>query len=214
MSGWVRRLLGGLSARIDILPRSHFYLLQALDLVIRDDPTAAAELELILAGVANELDRRVVENRSFVKVTGYVSHAESVALLRSANLLFLPMHDLPTGVRAGLVPGKTYEYLAAGPPILAAVPDGDARDLLAEAGNAYICRPKDIRYMADTIAGLLAGWRTNSGGARRTRPDVLARYERRRQTLELAQVFSRVLDGSAGRRTTGQTRVEEAERDR
>src|SRR5207237_1794635 len=104
---WLRRLLGGLSAPVDILPRSHVYPLHAIDLGSRTDPTATAELELILAGVSNELDRRVIDNRSFVQVPGYVSHSESVALLRSADLLFLPMHDLPTGVRAGLVPGKT-----------------------------------------------------------------------------------------------------------
>ena len=58
---------------------------------------------------------------------GYLAHDESLALVRSADLLLLPMQDLPAGTRAGLVPGKTYEYLASGRPILAAVPEGDAR---------------------------------------------------------------------------------------
>ncbi len=34
--------------------------------------------------------------------------------MRSADLLFLPMQNLPPGVRATIVPGKTYEYLASG----------------------------------------------------------------------------------------------------
>ena len=61
--------------------------------------------------------------------------------MRSADLLFLPMHDLPPGRRAGLVPYKTYEYLAAERPILAAVPDGDARDILSRVSHATLCRP-------------------------------------------------------------------------
>jgi hypothetical protein len=67
----------------------------------------------------------------------YVPPAESVALIRLADLLFLPMRDLPPGVRVTIVPGKTYEYLASRRPILAAVSDGDARDLL-ESGGAFL----------------------------------------------------------------------------
>ena len=71
--------------------------------------------------------------------------------MRSADLLFLPMHDLPPGRAAGIVPYKTYEYLAAERPILAAVPDGDARDLL-RVPHATLCRPKDVEAMAAAIA--------------------------------------------------------------
>ena len=200
-SGRVRRLLGGLSAPIDILPRSHFYLLQALDLVVAEDPAAAAELELVLAGVTNDLDREVVGGRPFVRMPGYVSHRESIDLVRSADLLFLPMHDLPAGTRAGIIPGKTFEYLAAGAPILAAVPDGDARDLLVEGGNGYVCTPKDVRRMADTIARLLTAWRLGDISPQTTRAEVLARYERRYLTSELAQLFRTVVEA---RRTTSQ----------
>ena len=68
----------------------------------------------------------------------FIPHAGTIELMRSADLLFLPMHDLPPGRRAGLVPQKTYEYLAARRPILAAVPDGDARDLLEASGVAAV----------------------------------------------------------------------------
>ena len=43
------------------------------------------------------------------------------------------------GVRATIVPGKTYEYLASGTTILGAVPEGDARDILEEAGTRWSC---------------------------------------------------------------------------
>jgi hypothetical protein len=109
------------------------------------------------------------------------------------------MHDLPSGVRARIVPGKTYEYLAAERPILAAVPDGDARDLLAEAGNAFLCRPPDVGGMARIIAERVEG--AARGAVPRPRPEVLARYERRRLTGELAEVFDTVLGRS--RRTVG-----------
>ena len=123
-------------------------------------------------------------------------HPEAIALLRSADLLFLPMHDLPPGRRSTIVPGKTYEYLASGRPILAAVPDGDARDILAEAGNAFICRPRDVEALARAISTVvdasIAGEDLPS-----PEPDVVNRYEYRNLARELLEFFEQVLGSRA-----------------
>jgi hypothetical protein len=111
--------------------------------------------------------------------------------MRSADLLFLPMHDLPRGARASIVPGKTYEYVASGRPILAGVPDGDARDLLARAGTATLCRPDDVGAMAAALEAQLRRWRAGSATPA-PRSDVLAPYERRNLTAMLADVLTRV----------------------
>ena len=70
------------------------------------------------------------------RIHGYVTHLQALTLIRSADLLFLPMQNLPPGRRSSTVPGKTYEYLASGRPILGAVPPGDALDLLQRSGHA------------------------------------------------------------------------------
>src|SRR5947209_5704015 len=113
-------------------------------------------------------------------------------LLRSADLLFLPMQDLPPGTRAGIVPAKTYEYMASGTPILAGVPDGDARDLLAAAGTATLCRPGATGCLASALRERVAAWRR---GSPVPQPDesVLARYEYRRLTAELADLVKEVV---------------------
>jgi glycosyltransferase involved in cell wall biosynthesis len=142
-------------------------------------------------GVSSAADRAVSARSPVVHEHGYKSHAETLELVRSADLLFLPMHDLPPGVRAGLVPGKTYEYVGSGRPILAAVPEGDARELLTEAGTALICAPRDVDRMTELLATALDRWRR---GVQPPTPnaDVVARYERRRQTQQLADVIHRV----------------------
>jgi glycosyltransferase involved in cell wall biosynthesis len=191
----LRRILGGMpTPGVDLLTRSHYFLLQAMQLLIERDPALADVLELHLAGVLSETDRRVAEGCSFVHFHGYMPHAESIALLRGADLLFLPMQDLPAGKRAGLVPGKAYEYLAAERPILAAVPAGDARDILEESGAALICDPADVEGMAAAINQELNRKRAGEPVSR-PRSEVLARFERRRLTGELADVLSAVLRG-------------------
>ena len=131
-----------------------------------------------------------------VRLHGYVDHATSIELMRTADLLFLPMQNLPAGVRATIVPGKTYEYLASRTPVLAAVPDGDARDILASAGNALLCRPDDVEGIAQALGGAIERFRA---GEPKPAPDpaVVAAYEYRVLARRLADVFDTVLGAPA-----------------
>ena len=187
-----RRALGGADPGVDIGTRSHVYLLQALARLLADDPSLADRIELHLAGVLSDRDLDVVGGSSIVKTHGYLAHDETVALLRAADLLFLPMHDLPEGRRATIVPGKTYEYLAARRPILAAVPDGDARDLLGRTPTATLCRPADVDAIA---AAVRAGIERKERGEPVPAPpaQLLEQFERARLSGRLAAVFDGVL---------------------
>jgi glycosyltransferase involved in cell wall biosynthesis len=187
----MRRLLGGGSAGVEILTRSHVYLLQAIERLLERDPSLAGSIELQLAGVLSQTDRELAAGHDAVKLLGYLPHAESVALIRSADLLFLPMQKLSDGKRSTTVPGKTYEYLAAGRPILAAVPPGDARDILLEAGNAYICEPDDVEAMTEALTTAVRRWRAGEA-VPAPAPEVVQRYERRALAARLASVLTSV----------------------
>jgi hypothetical protein len=196
----LRRVLGGYVRGLDILTRSHVVLLEAVAQLAVERPDLRDRLEVHMAGVLGAADR-AVPGFEHVREHGYLPHGETVAMLRGADLLFLPMHDLARGRRARIVPGKTYEYLAAGRPILGALPDGDARDLLALAGHASLCRPGDTDGMLAGLREHVLRW--ESGRAPATpRPAVVRRYERRRLTGELAALFDDVL----GRRADVATR--------
>ena len=189
----VRRAFGGEVRGVDILTRSHVYLLEAIERLLARNPDLASVLELHLAGVLSEGDRKVAQYSPVVRQLGYLSHADSVALVRSADLLFLPMQNLPEGQRATIVPGKTYEYLAAQRPILAAIPDGDARDVLRDAGHDLIVRPDDVAGIAAAIDKAVERWR--KGVAQPAPPaGLLERFERRNLTEELAASFDAVLE--------------------
>jgi glycosyltransferase involved in cell wall biosynthesis len=188
----VRRALGGSAPGLDILTRSHVHLVEAVNRLLADDPSLREVVELHFAGVLNETDKRIAAECPVARVHGYLSHAESIALMRDADILFLPMQNLPPGARATIVPGKTYEYLASGSPILAAVPEGDARDILEEAGNAIVVRPDDLDGMTEALGKSLALFRDGERPAP-PRAEVVARFEYRKLAGDLAGVFDAVL---------------------
>jgi glycosyltransferase involved in cell wall biosynthesis len=188
----LRRLLRGSVPGLDILTRSHVVLVEAIGRLLREEPALEDVLELHLAGVLTDADRAVAARCPVARLHGYRSHAESIELMRGANLLFLPMQNLPPGVRATIVPGKTYEYLASGTPVLAAVPDGDARDILAEAGNALLVRPDDVDGLAQELKRAIERWRQGEP-APAPDPVVVARFEYRHLADRLAGVFDDVL---------------------
>ena len=188
----LRRALRGSVPGLDILTRSHVYLIEAITQLLNRDPQLADRLELHLAGVMTQADRDVANRSPVTRLHGYLSHADTIRLMRTAGTLFLPMQNLPEGVRATIVPGKMYEYLASGRPILAAVPDGDARDTLEAAGNAILVRPDDVDGIA---AGLLTQMGQFRAGVQPTPPHraVVERFEYSKLAAELANVFDTVL---------------------
>ena len=184
-----RRALGGTACEVDFLGRSHYYLLKALR-ELKARGVDLSSLDLHLHGVLSAEDRALLERSALkaeqVRAGGYADHGTTVRAQVEADLLFLPMHALPDGRRARIVPGKTYEYLASGRPILAAVPEGDARDFVVAADAGEIVEPTDVQGMANAIQRTL-----ERGPVPSKEPSpAVARFERRALTEQLARVLA------------------------
>jgi glycosyltransferase involved in cell wall biosynthesis len=191
--GRLRRALGGKPVPgVDILTRSHVFLLEAVDRLTKRNPSLHGVVEVHFVGPMTGADQTVAARSPASRCHGFFTHEDTLRMLRTADLLFLPMQDLPRGVRAGIVPTKAYEYAASGRPILAAVPEGDARDLLLELGTATVVDPGDALAMEEAIEAQIARWRESQ------RPpvpnsDVLRPYE----YGAIARRLSEVLDSIA-----------------
>lgn len=198
----LRRLLSHRPEPIRPEGRTPKFLLEALRRLRAAGRPGADRVRVVLAGQGDAaLDRCVAESgvAECVEVLGYLPHAQSVDLVRGADALFLPLHGLPPGHRSLIVPGKTYEYLASGVPVLGCLPPGDARELVAAAPGSAVADPCD----ADAVAAALAALLDDASGASRPRRPApgVERFERRRLTTDLAAFLTRLTEpGGVARR--------------
>jgi glycosyltransferase involved in cell wall biosynthesis len=118
-----------------------------------------------------------------VTLHGYVPHRASIAAACAADALFVPLHDVPGGERALVVPGKLYEALASERPVLAALPPGDGADLVRGLDAGVVVPPTDVDALAVALEHLLQSRRA---GVARVR---LQPFTRANLTADLARVL-------------------------
>ena len=173
---------------INLWTRTPRYLLAAMEQLVKSGAVAREKIELVLVGEISECDRAMIQESPMaasVKVLGYRSHAESVNWVESADVLFLPLHTPTDGGPALVVPGKTYEYLGSGRPILAMGPRGDMRDFIEQTGSGIAVAGDDVD---GATAALLKFFQAKQSGGSLTDQDrkAVARFERRELTARLA----------------------------
>lgn len=188
------RILGKCSSGVKLLPRSPFFLLQALDRIYDRDPDIMKNIQVIFAGTMSEEDTRLISDSKIagrVVVTGYLDHVRSASHVCSADLLFLPLHGLNKSDRSSIVPGKAYEYIASGNPILAALPAGDARDFIEESGNCWLADPGDVSALEMGIRHFYGQWIDGSICYKRD-ASRLRKFERKQLTKDLAEFLGEI----------------------
>jgi glycosyltransferase involved in cell wall biosynthesis len=128
--------------------------------------------------------------KGIVEFEGPRPHAETRALQRRADALLLwKPRNVPT-----MVPGKLYEYLDSGRPILALLPEGDeAAALVARAGGETIA-PGDRAALVQSLERRYLAWKAG-GATPPSRPAWLAEHTRERLSARLAGVLDELAGG-------------------
>jgi glycosyltransferase involved in cell wall biosynthesis len=177
---------------INLWTRTPRYLLEAIAKV-------PAKIELVLVGELTAADKQMLETsplRPQIKILGYRSHEESVAWLKSADLLFLPLHTPLDGEPATIVPGKAYEYLGAGRPILAMGPPGDMRNIIRECSAGLAIDGDDVSAAAEALSYF---YKSKRAGHPLVQPDIeqISRFERRQLASQLATELNTLVPAPA-----------------
>ena len=159
--------------------------------LVDTEPAWCDRLEVILVGELSPAEQERVSalvELGVVRLTGAVDRATALAFQRRADVLLLVDHPRPWP--ASNAPGKLFEYLAAGKPILALCGEGETRRTVEELGAGVCAAPGDTGAIEAALRRLWAGWR--EGSLPRAEAG-LERFHRRELTRRLAECFDEVL---------------------
>ncbi|MGC8761492.1 MAG: glycosyltransferase [Bryobacteraceae bacterium] len=159
-------------------PAFYFQALDGLPDAIR------SRIETRFIGRISETEQRLLARRGeSVRLLGFLPQAEALRHIADTDYLLLTMTNEFS------LPGKLFEYLASGKPIIALSPCGGEVDRLIAETNAGWCVPHDDpqavrRVLEEAVRHALQGT-----VAFRTRRDIVARYERPRLVAEYARIL-------------------------
>jgi glycosyltransferase involved in cell wall biosynthesis len=168
--------------------RSLAACLEAVRQVKAADGQFAKDFRLTLLGTLDAGARREVDSSGLggsVEVLGQLPHAAAIEAMRAADALLLVANTTP-GAEA-TVPGKLFEYLAVGRPVLAVAPaQSSTSDVLHAIGGGWLADASST----DSIACALR--QAYAERARRWTTLEVGRFDRRRLAGDLACVFDQV----------------------
>lgn len=136
-------------------------LLDALDVLVERDSPFVPRIGVYGWITPDDMDllrRRRREKQ--VEYLGALSYVDSIAAMAKArSLLLLLWHDEE---QTKCVPSKLYPYLAAGPPVVAMAPRGDATDIIEETGAGVTICESDPAAVANRLEEVVT--RIRGGG--------------------------------------------------
>jgi glycosyltransferase involved in cell wall biosynthesis len=119
-----------------------------------------------------------------------VSYEASLMELCRAAVLLLLQASADT---VDLVPAKLFEYLRAGRPVLAVVPNGASAEVLRDTGGGWVVDPTDSSGLRDIIGTAYQAWTSGSLDLLKADPVALEKFSRERLTEKLAGQFDALL---------------------
>ncbi len=145
---------------------------------------AMAEVPGIRLRVAGRYPQRFLDDiarlglTERVELLGFLPHREALQAGADSDVSLLYIDPRPGG--GGLTTCKAYEYIGLGNPILAFLPDGEAKDLLIDVSNATMILPENKDYAKIALIELKDRFAAKSLG----RITPTGRYSRKNQAEE------------------------------
>lgn len=145
------------------------------------DPEFRKDLKLRFIGKTDRVLFDHLEKNGLQNLTesqDYVPHEEVLGMLPRAQVLLLLINNTPNVM--GVIPGKIYEYLASGRPILAIGPQaGDSSRIIRETQAGTVCEFTDKEAIRGAITQMYQAYKN---GTLETNPESIDRFSRRTAT--------------------------------
>jgi glycosyltransferase involved in cell wall biosynthesis len=163
--------------------------LLTIEKLINESPDFAQHVQVEFIGQVFHEVVEFVNSRKELKncviFTPTVPHKELLLLYGTSSLLLLIL----TGYKdaEGYMPGKLYEYIATGLPVLGVGPEeGDAARLLKDTGNGVMIDERNASALHDYIITVFSKWKNNATDIRR---GAAGSYRRSELTKSLIRLF-------------------------
>ena len=153
------------------------------------NPDFANDFELKFVGriddkILNDIENSVLKNN--IKNLGYLSHGESVKEMEKSDLLLIT--NFPNESSKGIIPGKLFEYLATGKPILSFGPkDADVEKILNKTKAGKHFDYSENEEISDFILSLYKDWK--SGKSIQNSANI-NEFSRKELTQKLAELLT------------------------
>lgn len=164
-----------------------------LRLLLRNSPQWRKQLRVHVIGFP---DREVAEEAAHpelagvVEMCGFLPHADALRAMNSADGLLLFYAE--RYIAQACIPGKIYEFLRVGRPVLAVTYSGGLQKLVEDSGAGRVLPPHDAAGIERGLREFLERARNGEHGRVRTGFEEQFRYDR--LTGDLARVLNQVAD--------------------
>ena len=194
-SSWIRDYFWTYNhIQTDSSTRSPYYLFLAVRELKKKGVITPDNFSLLFWGA---IDKRNVTLAGelgvaeFLTVLGHKSKAETRALLAECSMLFLPLESSAIGEPL-FIPGKLYEYLYIGKPILAfCEADSDAGQLLLNSKIATLIPPNSAEMAEKKIEDLIKN--PSQALVKRVPAELLSDITWQSMTEKIAKIFDKTL---------------------
>ncbi|MCA9094825.1 MAG: glycosyltransferase family 4 protein [Planctomycetaceae bacterium] len=169
-------------------------IVQAVERLHHQQPDLCELLEFETVGrnlpEQSDLLTRLQGTGCRLTVETYQPHSEVVQRMVRADAQCLLLSDVPGAER--VVPGKMFEYLAAGRPILAVMPSGDSSQIVEKffPDNHFV--PRDVAGIAEWLENSLRNFQEGRPLAEGVNQDEIRQFSRVGQTERLADLLNTV----------------------
>lgn len=168
-------------------------LLQAIDALIREGHIDRAKIQLKFAGVldypgyTDNVDEIVrLGLQDIVEAPGNLPHKRALAEMKNSDILLLIADTAPDS--GAYIPGKLFEYMAIGTPILALSMAGESTKIIEKFGLGVVASPTDLSEIKNAVLQLYTQWQNGSAIATSAQDTRTLPYQRREQARLLADL--------------------------
>ncbi len=175
------------------IDQSPYYFLKGLSRLL-NEKDIFENIRICFVGGFGKKNEALVKEMGLedvVELKGHVSHDKCIQYQTEADLLLLIIYTCEWS--KSVLTGKLFEYIGARKPILALVPDGEAKDLIVKERLGRVVVPKDIEGIKNTILAFYDEWKNNKL-KREENNSVFEKYEMSALTKNLVDVIETIIN--------------------